>query len=147
MIVMLASFENTYTNQLNLANMSTTPIEGMPYVFNTIRPQYLRQLSGGDVVFEKEILQQFTSQVPEELEQLQQAYRSNNWIQLRSTAHNLKTTVSFLGLTEILANDLELLEKKTGPLTDVQDVNIPIDNILLVCKSAIADAQGYLESC
>ncbi|MCF6405852.1 ATP-binding protein [Chitinophaga filiformis] len=76
-----------------------------------IQLEYLHQLSMGDKVFEQNMLQQFVTQLPDDLSQLKKAIDEGSVTAIRSTAHNLKTTISFIGLETRLYPILETLEK------------------------------------
>ena len=67
-------------------------------LFKNIDLAYLHELSGENKTFEKNILEQFIIQAPEELAALENAYNNEDWKLLKAKAHNLKTTISFLGL-------------------------------------------------
>ncbi|WP_143310806.1 hybrid sensor histidine kinase/response regulator [Chitinophaga vietnamensis] len=73
--------------------------------------QYLRDLSKGDKQFEHTMLEQFISQLPEDLTALKKAISADDIAGIRETAHNLKTTVSFIGLESHLYPILEELEQ------------------------------------
>lgn len=75
-----------------------------------VRLEYLHQLSMGDKIFEQNMLLQFFTQLPEELKLLKTAIDEGIVSEIRSTAHNLKTTVSFIGLEDRLYPILESLE-------------------------------------
>jgi HPt (histidine-containing phosphotransfer) domain-containing protein len=60
------------------------------------------------------MLEQFITQLPEELTQLKKAIAEDNISAIRATAHSLKTTVAFIGLESSLyplLNPLEDLEE------------------------------------
>ncbi|HEY0059278.1 MAG TPA: ATP-binding protein [Flavisolibacter sp.] len=73
---------------------------------------YLHQLSGNDADFEREILKQFLVQMPEELDQLQEAIRASDFTQAKRVAHSLKSTVGYVGLAEDLHPYLDRIEKE-----------------------------------
>ncbi|WPQ60786.1 ATP-binding protein [Chitinophaga sancti] len=75
-----------------------------------VQLQYLKTLSKGDTEFEHAMLQQFVTQLPEDLGALKKAIQAEDVAAIRSTAHNLKTTISFIGLDGILYPILEPLE-------------------------------------
>jgi signal transduction histidine kinase/DNA-binding response OmpR family regulator len=72
---------------------------------------YLHQLSGNDKEFEKQILQQFALQIPEELNHLHQSIEENNFDAIRRTAHSMKSTVGYVGLAGQLHPALERMER------------------------------------
>jgi signal transduction histidine kinase/CheY-like chemotaxis protein/HPt (histidine-containing phosphotransfer) domain-containing protein len=78
----------------------------------TINLDYLHQLSGNDAEFEAQILQQFTLQVPQELEALREAISSRSFDTARRVAHSLKSTVGYVGLAEELHPALNRIESQ-----------------------------------
>lgn len=76
-----------------------------------VRLQYLHELSKGDKDFERTMLQQFVSQLPEDLSQLKAAIIAEDITAIRSTAHNIKTTVAFIGLEDLLYIYLDPMEQ------------------------------------
>ena len=75
-----------------------------------VQLQYLHQLSKGDTEFEHSMLRQFVTQLPEDLATLKKAIQQEDIPGIRSAAHNLKTTISFIGLENTLYPLLEPLE-------------------------------------
>jgi signal transduction histidine kinase/CheY-like chemotaxis protein len=75
-----------------------------------INLQYLQQLSKGDKAFERDMLEQFITQLPEDLAALKSAITENDIPRIQSTAHNIKTTVAFIGLEALLYPILDQLE-------------------------------------
>jgi signal transduction histidine kinase/CheY-like chemotaxis protein/HPt (histidine-containing phosphotransfer) domain-containing protein len=73
--------------------------------------EYLKQLSGNDPKFEREILKQFVVQTPEELSLLEKYIQDQDFDQIRRTAHSLKSTVGYVGLAEELHPLLDRMEK------------------------------------
>jgi len=76
-----------------------------------IRLQYLHELSKGDKEFERTMLQQFVAQLPEDLNRLKDAIITEDIAAIRSTAHNIKTTISFIGLEDPLYTYLDPMEQ------------------------------------
>jgi HPt (histidine-containing phosphotransfer) domain-containing protein len=80
--------------------------------------EYLSELSGGDKTFEQQILKQFTVQMPEEIEVLETAIENKNFDIVRQTAHSLKSTVGYIGLSDELHPFLDRLEKDAIRMED-----------------------------
>jgi signal transduction histidine kinase/CheY-like chemotaxis protein len=80
--------------------------------------EYLSELSGGDKSFEKQILKQFTVQMPEEIGLLETAIKNKNFDTIRQTAHSLKSTVGYIGLSDELHPFLDRLEKDAIRMED-----------------------------
>lgn len=98
--------QNGYTASNGNINGQTTEHETAPL----IQLEYLQQLSMGDKAFEQNMLQQFVTQLPDDLSQLKKAIDEGSVTAIRSTAHNIKTTISFIGLETSLYPILEALE-------------------------------------
>ncbi|MGZ8536848.1 MAG: ATP-binding protein [Flavisolibacter sp.] len=79
-----------------------------------IQLDYLHQLSGNDTNFEKEILQQFLLQAPQELEQMEEHIKTNDFDHVRRIAHSLKSTVGYVGLADSLHTHLDRMEKNAA---------------------------------
>jgi signal transduction histidine kinase/CheY-like chemotaxis protein/HPt (histidine-containing phosphotransfer) domain-containing protein len=82
---------------------------------------YLRQMSGGDSIFEKEMISLFLKQVPEELENMKQAAIKENMPGVKEVAHKLKSSVSLLGAESMLTR---LKEIESLVLQEQETVNI-----------------------
>jgi signal transduction histidine kinase/DNA-binding response OmpR family regulator len=112
--------------------------------FTVINLAYLQELSGGNVDFEQEIMKQFVEQIPAEILCLQLAYSNSDWTLLKSTAHNLKTTVSFLGLHQKLDNHLSVLEKRNEVTIEEVQLSHHLQAVLHICNSALSEAKTHL---
>jgi HPt (histidine-containing phosphotransfer) domain-containing protein len=107
-----------------------------------IQMDYLNQLSGGDKEFERNILEQFLVQMPEELKQLEEALNDNNFDTARQTAHTLKSTVGYVGLTEELHPYLERIEK--GAADGAEKLAADFTYVKTVCFQAKEEVQDLL---
>lgn len=109
-----------------------------------INLDYLGQLSGGDKVFEKQILEQFLVQIPEEVAQLEAAIETENFEAAKQTAHSLKSTVGYVGLSEELHPYLDRLEK--GAIKGESDSFRPdFDFVKTQCQRAKAEVESLLQ--
>jgi signal transduction histidine kinase/CheY-like chemotaxis protein len=72
---------------------------------------YLHQLSGGDKAFERQILEQFLVQMPEELQELEAAIQHDAFETVKQVAHSLKSTIGYVGLSDELHPSLDRMEK------------------------------------
>jgi signal transduction histidine kinase/CheY-like chemotaxis protein/HPt (histidine-containing phosphotransfer) domain-containing protein len=108
-----------------------------------IRLDYLRQLSGNDKDFEKEILNQFVQQVPVELEQLKKSIETNDFDTVRRTAHSLKSTVGYVGLADELHPYLEQIEKDATVQNQTRFLS-GYNHVKLKCEQALKDVKALL---
>lgn len=116
-----------------------------PDHFHHISLEYLHQLSGNDREFEKEILVQFTSQVPEELSQLEKSIQQKDFDAVRRTAHSLKSTVGYVGLAGELHPYLECIEKDAVEENST-DFASNFNQVKSTCDSALAEVKALLHN-
>jgi HPt (histidine-containing phosphotransfer) domain-containing protein len=62
-----------------------------------INLDYLDLMSDGDAEMKKTMLLMLLEELPEEIQKLWQAYKINDWVDLRGISHKLKSTLSFVG--------------------------------------------------
>jgi CheY-like chemotaxis protein len=105
---------------------------------------YLKEVSGGNTGFETSMIEQFLQQVPGELEAMQEAFHKANYPELTHVAHNLKTSVSFMGLANKLDHYLDYIEINAG----IQNINDKVgEKIMIVnniCQRVFQEAKNYL---
>jgi CheY-like chemotaxis protein len=113
--------------------------------FRHIQLDYLKQLSGNDEQFEKEILEQFIVQVPEELSQLSQQMEARDFDAVRRTAHSLKSTVGYAGLANELHPFLETIEQEA---TQGREENFRqnFEAVKDKCEKAVVEVKTFLEN-
>jgi signal transduction histidine kinase/FixJ family two-component response regulator len=106
---------------------------------------YLREVSGGNTAFEISIIKQFLQQVPGELEAMQKAFNKADYPALAHIAHNLKTSVSFVGLTSKLDHYLNFIETNTDAQSENDKVEEKIMIVVKICQQVFLEAKDYLE--
>jgi signal transduction histidine kinase/CheY-like chemotaxis protein/HPt (histidine-containing phosphotransfer) domain-containing protein len=108
----------------------------------TIDLSYLHELSGGDREYEIEMANQFITCVPEELGQLEAALAAGDRGTASKVAHNLKTTVSIMGLSDRLSASLDRLEYAD----DSADLSATFEELRVVCAAAMDEVRQFLKS-
>ena len=106
---------------------------------------YLKELSGGNAAFEISMIEQFLQQVPGELEAMQDEFDKKNYAEAAQIAHNLKTSVSFMGLTEKLDHYLDYIEFNAGIQKENTYVQEKIMAVNKICLQVFQEAREYLE--
>lgn len=109
-----------------------------------IKLDYLHQLSGNDAAFEKEILQQFLIQTPDELNQLQHHLEQKDFSMSRRVAHSLKSTVGYVGLAEELHPYLERIEKSSAS-EESNNIMADFEHVKQVCDVAMSEVKVMLD--
>ena len=110
-----------------------------------INTSYLKELSMGDVAFENTIVRQFIVQVPEEIQMLEEAIALRNHPKIKSIAHGLKSSVSYLGLNERLYPHLHRLETDASEPAESVHFEEDFRVIKMVCEQAVKEARQLLQ--
>lgn len=69
---------------------------------SVIDMEYLRSLSKGDDVFEKNMIRAFSEQMPREIQELKTAIDNKDYEKIKSLTHSMRSTVSYLGLQQLI---------------------------------------------
>jgi signal transduction histidine kinase/CheY-like chemotaxis protein len=105
--------------------------------YQYINLQYMREISEGDRKYEEMVTAQFIETIPLDLAALESAFKNKNVAILRQTAHNMKTNVSVMGLTEKLQSHLDELEYKSFDEAHFEQIILSIKTI---CLNAMPEA-------
>ena len=108
-----------------------------------IRLDYLQSLSGGDAEFEKQLLEQFLKQLPEELGQLETAIEKQQFDGVLQTAHSLKSTVGYVGLADDLHPVLTRMEKDAAS-QETGNFHLDFDYVKNSCEAAMKEVKAML---
>jgi signal transduction histidine kinase/FixJ family two-component response regulator len=106
---------------------------------------YLKNLSGGNKAFEVSMIEQFGQQVPGELKTMQDSFSKNKYEETAHIAHNMKSTISFMGLTEKLHPYLDYIERNAGFEQENANVQEKIISVNDICQQVMREAKEYLE--
>ena len=110
-----------------------------------VKLDYLSQISGGDKTFERQILGQFLVQMPEELSLLEKAIELNDFETVKQTAHSLKSTVGYIGLSDELHPPLDRMEKEAIRLEST-NLNTDFAHVKEQCDLAKQEVEQLLNS-
>jgi signal transduction histidine kinase/DNA-binding response OmpR family regulator len=105
---------------------------------------YLKEVSEGNIEFEKTMIEQFLKQAPGELESMKVAFNKNNYPELAHIAHNFKTSVSFMGLANNLNYYLDYIETNAGIQNANEEIGAIIMTVDSICQRAFREAKDYL---
>ena len=109
-------------------------------LFKVIDLSYMKEISAGNKEYEKLVTGQFIESVPIELAAIKNAWDRNSKTEAGQLAHNLKTTVSIMGLTEKLQKELDAIEY--DELSD--EAFAGHFNILTgICNESLAEARIF----
>jgi HPt (histidine-containing phosphotransfer) domain-containing protein len=105
---------------------------------------YLHELSGNDKDFEKVMMEQFVQQAPSELLALQEAIEAKDWLNAKKIAHSLKSTVSYMGLTDELSPFLQDIEK-AALSDDTSEIPAKFNHVKKVSTEAVKEIENLLQ--
>lgn len=108
--------------------------------YNYIRLNYLREVSAGDKAYEQLVTEQFLEMLPVELAALQAAWKENDIPAMQREAHNLKTTISVMGLNERLQPYLDVFEYEVPTDERFQQLFLQLQ---AACNAAIEEAKHF----
>jgi CheY-like chemotaxis protein len=105
---------------------------------------YLKEISGGNAEFEKSMIEQFLIQVPGELEAMKEAFNKADYAYLAHIAHNLKTSVSFMGLGKRLDHFLNYIESSAATESNKDKVWGNIMSVHDICQKVFQEAKDFI---
>ena len=106
---------------------------------------YLHELSGNDKEFEKVMMEQFVQQTPSEITALEGAIGNQDWLNAKKIAHSLKSTVSYMGLSDELHPYLQDIEK-AAVSDDPSEIPTKFAHVKQVSGEAVKEIENLLQS-
>jgi hypothetical protein len=103
----------------------------------------MKEISDGDKEYERDVTQKFLKAVPMALRELRDAWNKGDKETMKRIAHNLKTTISVMGLNDVLNPLLDEIEVGNSGLDRTRE---NIDQIHSICNKAIEEANIFLAS-
>lgn len=97
---------------------------------------YLIELSKGNKEFVVEMIEIFLAENPEEIASLENAISEQNFEQIKSAAHKMKSTIPFVGLDKLIEKDLAEIEKLGLEQINIQRIHTLFLNIKDICLKA-----------
>jgi HPt (histidine-containing phosphotransfer) domain-containing protein len=110
-------------------------------VLKYIRTEYIKDVSAGNTNYERGLMQKFLRTLPMELQELENALKNENVEKLKRIAHNLKTTISVMGLNELLNPLLDEIELVDAGWPRYREI---IEKLIDYCNKAIAETKEFL---
>ncbi len=113
-------------------------------MYNFINLDYLDMMSDGDLEMKKVMLDMLFEELPQEIAKMRQLTNTSDWNELKSVAHKMKSTLSFVGCDPMTSSnsDIEMICKDGGdtakvePLMAVLESNL--DNVMSELKTEYA---------
>ena len=108
--------------------------------YEYINLQYMKEVSNGNISYEKTVTEQFIEIIPNDLLALEKAWQQHNIKKVKMLAHNMKTSVSVMGLNDILQPFLNGLEYED--LTDNIFKNY-FSSLKIICEKSVQEAKQF----
>ena len=110
-------------------------------MYQYINLDYMKEVSAGNTEYEKAVTGQFLEAIPGELQALEQAWQQKDSETMKHVAHNMKTTISVMGLNGLLGEELDSIEDQDN---DHRLSGDTIDTVISVCRMALVEARHFL---
>lgn len=99
---------------------------------------YLEEISNGDNNFIKEMLNDFISNTPESIEEIEKLASFKEWDNLYKSVHKFIPSFDFIG-AETIVNDLKNLEDYSKTKLNLEKIPNLISNIKDFCNKVIKE--------
>lgn len=119
---------NDYTNSQKVINLN-----------------YLNELAKGNPEFIKEMIDIFLEDNKEEIENLEKSIQSKNYVSIKEIAHKMKSTIAFVGLDQIIENDLTEIEQLAIDNPDIRKIEPFFLKVKEVCQRAAEELKSELK--
>ena len=103
----------------------------------------MQEVSRGNKEYEKEVTRQFIDEIPTEIKALEDNFNEHRQVQMKQVAHNMKTTISVMGLNAKLDTILETIENNP---TNEPEIKNSIEKVKFICDKALHEAKSFLAS-
>jgi len=120
--------------------LKTNMADAKSTAYKYIDLQYMYDISQGNKEYEKNVTKQFLEAIPADVIALESALKIKDNDTIKKTAHNMKTNVSMLGLSEKLQPLLDVLEYDPFDEKEFQQTILSIKNI---CMNAMPEARHF----
>lgn len=97
---------------------------------------YLNELAKGDTAFIAEMIAIFLEENPEEIKTLEAAIQENQFEDIKSIAHHMKSTIPFVGIDLLIGKDLLEIEKLAAEKTGLGQIKILFENVKTICEKS-----------
>ena len=108
--------------------------------YNYINLHYMKEISGGNIDYEKAVTEQFIEAIPDDLLAIEGAWGDKDIAQVKQLAHYIRPTISIMGLDRQLGPCLDILENER---LDVDTFNKNFTFLKTVCLSSLQEAKHF----
>jgi len=113
----------------------------IPRVYQYINLEYMKEVSQGNKEYEQTVTEQFMEAIPLDLAAIEKGWKDHDADVVKKTAHNMKTSISVMGLNEILQPCLDALEYEHLNETQFQQ---RFSFLNFICKNAFSETRSFM---
>jgi len=106
---------------------------------------YLETMSNGDITLMKEMVSIFKEQVPEFVSEMKTHLQNKDWKSLASIAHKAKSTISIIGLTDLIT-ELKIFEENVLKSVSSDSYLKFIQNFESTCNTAVIQLDAIISN-
>lgn len=104
---------------------------------------YLRNVSGNNEEFIREMVQTFIQTIPPVLTQMDESVTKKDWEKLAKLAHQIKPSLQLMGMNK-LRSDVLYIEQSGKTQTNIQELPDATQNFIIMCNNVIPELKAYL---
>jgi len=134
----IARFTGENKKLMVVLNHKDVPAE----IYSCIDLSYMKEISKGNVLYEKSITGQFLEMIPKALLEIEIALITNDFVTISHVAHNLKTSISIMGMADQLEDILDNLEY----IYDEDTIREHAQSLKLISGIALKEANDFYET-
>jgi HPt (histidine-containing phosphotransfer) domain-containing protein len=110
-------------------------------IANVCDLKYLTDMMGGKKHLIKGIMDAFITQIPEELNSINEAIVKTNYPSIKSFAHTMKSSVSIMGISMLtpVLQEMEALALAAINIEKLKELN---QELTLICHLAMEEVEG-----
>lgn len=106
--------------------------------------EYLEEISGGDKDFIADMLNDFVTNAPLSMAEVESLVNQNNWAEVYAVVHRFIPTFEFVGAEEIRSK-LRIIENSAKTQTGLEQVSNLVDEIKLSLSQLIESIKNDLK--
>jgi response regulator RpfG family c-di-GMP phosphodiesterase len=104
---------------------------------------YLRNVSGNNEEFIREMVETFIQTIPPVLIQMNDSVSKKDWEKLSNLAHQIKPSLQLMGMSK-LRTEVLYIEQSGKTNTNVQELPEATQKFILTCNELIPELKAYL---
>lgn len=116
----------------------------MKYLQKTINLDYLKNLSGGDDQLIVDMIKLFITEITTEIKLIEKGIVDSNFTLIKSSIHNIRGVIHYVGLEKIVKKDLLQLKKLAINHSTILEIELLFSKINKQFKIAIDELNDWV---